>query len=211
MFEGAARPVAFSIGLLVFVLIGCSDSPLAPSNDTDLGSRGPSLTFESEDFRSMGFGFAIIDASKPHFNGSPWTKAGTVSLAIHGENIVASRVTGTVRWDPSLLEFDAWSRGVIMEQEGAEGVVDYMFTNGAFPGQFTFSARRPNRTGVSSGDGPIVYFRLRPRPGVTSGRSSIVWDDAAAYQGSGVRRSLCVQSSQQHCLQAFSGTVIIGR
>ena len=97
--------------VLLVSVAACGGSPTGSSSQ---GGATLTLSFQA-DSGNLNYGFAIRDASVPHYLGDPWPKEGTVSLVIHGEDITATRFFGNVRWDSSLLEFDSWKKGFMKQ------------------------------------------------------------------------------------------------
>jgi len=191
--------------LLIFAaLLSVSACTRGPTGSSDV-ARTPTFTVRADG--SADLGFNVGDASGPHFYGEPWGKPGSLSLVIHGENIAATQLEGSVRWDATLFESETWKRGVVMEEPdlSGPGIVDYSIKVG-IPGEFHFFLNR--RSGNSAGDGPVVYFRLRPVKALESGSTRIDWNWVVVTNGSRSRLG-CSGTNRSNCYELYGATVTI--
>lgn len=160
--------------LLATVAVSCGgDSPIAPSSITPAQQPPPVVV------RTLSFQPDVPNVSGSALSiqiGSRGSETGKINLAIMAHNIPHSvyKVRGELRWDPAILEFDAWGQGEWLNQGGA--LVDWTFFTST-PGELSLFLDRPSTLGPAGGSGEVFLFRLRPRAGITSGNSRLQWNE----------------------------------
>jgi hypothetical protein len=150
--------------------VGCSGgsnpSPTAPSPSPAPPAPAPLvLTFTPTSPNPSGATLSIQNTTRG-------AEAGKVTMAIWVHNAPPfHKVRGEVRWNPELLEFDSWGRGAMLDTDGMDWT---FFTSGG--GRITLWLDRPSTLPAVFGTGEVFAFRLRPRAGVRSGSTALVWD-----------------------------------
>ncbi len=206
-----------TIVFALLTLAACNGNSFGP--DPTTGSQeAASISAQTLIFKSGHDGnirmpaFLIEDAHGPHLPGEdvPPFEPGTICLAVWGEAINAERVAGTIRWNPAQLEYVDWVKGRKME-EFAKGFVDWIVYGGK--GKFSFEITRSEgleyREAV--GDGPIVYFRLRPVDGVRSLTARLIWESGFMSPHGRVDYGDCFNSpGYPYCIALYAGEIVIG-
>jgi hypothetical protein len=165
--------------MLMVCACGGSSSPVAP---TPPPPAPPTLTFQAE-------------ASNPNYSGNlMWLQGGGVRDGMDPGTIwigvmlrvmaglAVNRVEGELRFDPSVLVYDAWGKGTWFEQ----GDTVVTWTHGITPpGRVLLMLSRPSTVIGARGEGDVIWIRLKPAPNVRSGSTPIQWDTPRIYGASG--------------------------
>jgi hypothetical protein len=173
----SSRLILF-VAVTVFAVGACSKAtPTAPTPTpaapvvTPVAAL-PVLTLDSDTGSPVGQAVALTYASRSQ-------EAGKIGVAVTGFNLrnqitpTVSGLTGVegrLKWDESLLEYDATGAGDLL---GGNSGATPCRTNGIeMPGTVPFCISRIDRARVT-GSGELFLVRLKLRPGVTSGTSRI--------------------------------------
>ncbi len=177
-----------AIVFALLAIVACNGNLLAPGGPEGAAStRIPTLIFKIGHDGNIGTpAFFIADAHGGELYGEdvPPFEPGTITLTVWGESINADRVSGTLQWDPELLECVSWERGRKMDEfVPFEGLVDWDVRCG--DGKLVFSISRSDALEFRSakGDGPIVFFRMRPVADAGAGVTELIWVRAALHEG----------------------------
>lgn len=164
-----------ALGLIVLILLvacgGGSSSPTSPSTVTP--TPVTTLSIESQ-WPGVQTGNAIGVAGTDFRAGAD---PGTIWIAIVGHVNDCYMVRGDLRWDPAVLDWDAWGKPDWFQQGGA--LVDWTFYPST--GHLSLYLDRPSTVSGASGTGEIIYLRFKPHAGVTQGHSPLQWDDPIFY------------------------------
>jgi hypothetical protein len=121
---------------------------------------------------------------------------GMVTVVVNGYNLPPFHmVRGEIRWNAALFEFDAWGKGAMFDSDG----MDWTFYTST-PGEISLFLTYPSTLPARSGSGELIAFRLKPRAGVRSGSSQVVWNDP---------RVLTSSFSSVGLQNAYGGTITI--
>lgn len=164
--------------LLAFVLAsmalsGCGGSSSSPSSPTPTPPAPPApLTMTFTPTLPGPFTGNVL-AIMPSERGPV---QGMVTVAVNAYNLGKFHmVRGEIRWNAELFEFDAWGKGAMLDHDGT----DWQFSS--TPGELSLWLSYPSSQPARSGSGELISFRFKPKAGVRSGSSEIVWNKPVLY------------------------------
>ena len=95
-----------------------------------------------------------------------------MSIAIAAFNLPPfHKLRGELRWNPQVLELDTWGQGDMFRHDGT----DWSWFNNS-PGEISLFLDYPDSLPARTGSGEIILFRFKPRQGVTSGSTELVFN-----------------------------------
>jgi hypothetical protein len=103
---------------------------------------------------------------------------GMVTVAVWVYNVTAfHKVRGEIRWNADLFEFDSWGKGAMLDNDGMDWTFYY-----STPGEISLFLNYPSTLPGRAGNGEVISFRFKPKAGVRTGSSQVVWNGPALYK-----------------------------